>query len=130
MKKHLKMCLVLFAIGIFISCSSTKTGSQYVKTELFFGLSQSNSDISEKQWKDFKKDFIDKKFSGYTEVECNGFWIDDDNNSLSEKCKMIIYLNKGSKEDSLAIVYVINNYKKVFNQESVLKVETRVYASF
>lgn len=121
--------LLVIALVVF-SCNTSKFTTNYIKTELFFGLSEGNKTISESEWASFKVEFLDKKFSGYTEVNSKGFWTNPSNIKVSEHSKLIIYLNKGTQSDSLAIVYVINSYKKKFNQESVLKIETPVKASF
>lgn len=130
MSKYIRILISTLTIFLVFSCSSSKFTTNYIKTELFFGLSEGNKTISEKEWNAFKVEFLDKKFSGYTEVNSKGFWTSPSNATVSEHSKLIIYLNKGTKNDSLVIAYVINNYKKKFNQESVLKIETPVNASF
>ncbi|MBC8755052.1 DUF3574 domain-containing protein [Kordia sp. YSTF-M3] len=130
MSKSIRIFTLLVIAFIVFSCSSSKFQSNYIKTELYFGLSEGNRTISENEWNAFKVEFLDKKFSGYTEINSKGFWTDSMNVTVSENSKLVIYLNKGTKSDSLAIAYVINNYKKKFNQEAILKVETPVNASF
>ncbi|AUP77391.1 DUF3574 domain-containing protein [Flavivirga eckloniae] len=126
-------CITLFVIVIFVgigvSCNSAKSNFNYVKTELYFGLSEGNVEITEDKWKDFKAKYF-SVLPGYTEVDCNGFWTNPSNITVSEKCKLIIYINKGTKKDSTDIANLVNNYKRLFHQESVLKVQTHVKASF
>jgi hypothetical protein len=59
--------LLVIALVVF-SCNTSKFTTNYIKTELFFGLSEGNKTISESEWASFKVEFLDKKFSGYTEV--------------------------------------------------------------
>jgi hypothetical protein len=128
--KLIRIFILSLIIICFYSCKTFKLKGNYVKTELFFGLSDGSIEITEEQWLEFKTNFLNKTFSGYTETSCKGFWTSDDNITLEEKCKMIIYLNSGSKKDSIDIFNIIKNYKMIFKQESVLKVETLVNASF
>ncbi|MFK7748706.1 MAG: DUF3574 domain-containing protein [Kordia sp.] len=130
MKIYLKSFFLIVIILSFISCSATKFQSNHIKTELYFGLSKENGIVTEQEWNTFKAMYLNKKFSGYTELNSEGFWTNPQGKTVSENSKLIIYLNKGTKQDSIAIAYVIENYKKQFNQESVLKIETLVNAAF
>lgn len=130
MKLISKLFIGLFLIIITVSCGSQKIKFNSVKTEMFFGLSTKDSLISEKQWLEFKSNYIDNTFSGYTEIKCEGYWTNQSNTVFSEKCKMIIHLNSGSKEDVEKIKNIITNYKKKFNQESVLIINNNVNAKF
>lgn len=133
-KNHMKISLkiitfVVFAT-LFCACSTTKFASNYIKTELYFGLSKKNGVVTEQEWTDFKINYISKRFSGYTEIQSKGFWTNPKGETVSENSRIIIYLNKGTKQDSLDIVYVIDNYKQIYDQESVLKIDTQVRAGF
>jgi hypothetical protein len=130
MKILLKISLIFVVIVSISACSSAKFQSNYIKTELYFGLSKKNGVVSEQEWNAFKIDHISKRFSGYTEIISKGFWTNSKGETVSENSRLIIYLNKGTKQDSLDISYIINTYKKLFNQESVLKIEAPVRASF
>lgn len=130
----MKIFVRLLFIGIFtflcISCSTTKFISNYIKTELYFGLSKKNGVVTAEEWNTFKVNYISKRFSGYTEIQSKGFWTNPKGETVSENSRLIIYLNEGSTQDSLDIVYVINNYKQLFDQEAVLKIDTPVKAIF
>ncbi len=128
---HIKtVTTLLLTLLIIGSCSTIKGTDNFIKTELYFGLSQDTVDITEDQWASFKESVLDKEFEGYNEVNCNGVWTGADKNTISENCKVIVYLNKGSAEDQDKINLVINAYKNRFNQESVLCIETKVKANF
>ncbi len=130
MKIYLKVMVIITFTVSFYGCSTTKFTSNYIKTELYFGLSKKNGVVTAQEWNTFKVDYISKRFSGYTEIQSKGFWTNPEGETVSENSRLIIYLNKGSKQDSLDIVYVINNYKQLFDQESVLKIDTPVNAVF
>ncbi|AXG71292.1 hypothetical protein KORDIASMS9_03549 [Kordia sp. SMS9] len=130
MKIYLRTLIIIVITASFVGCGTSKFQSNYIKTELYFGLSKKNGIVTEKEWNAFKVDYISKRFSGYTEIQTKGFWTNPKGETVSENSRLIIYLNKGSKQDSLDIVYVINNYKQLFDQESVLKIDTPVRAFF
>ncbi len=130
MKTYLRLVTFIALTLLFFACSSAKFQSNYIKTELYFGLSKKNGVVTEQEWNAFKVDFISKKFSGYTELKSKGFWTNPKGETVSENSRLIIYLNKGTTADSIAIAYVIDNYKQKFNQESVLKIEKPVKANF
>ncbi|WP_298516159.1 DUF3574 domain-containing protein [uncultured Kordia sp.] len=130
MKTYLKYILISVVAIFFVACSTTKFQTNHIKTELYFGLSKKNGVVTEQEWNAFKLDYISKRFAGYTEIQSKGFWTNPKGETVSENSRLIIYLNKGTQQDSLDIVYVIDNYKQLFNQESVLKIETPVKAIF
>lgn len=130
MKINNKIFVIVVFLIAFTSCCAPKFVSNYIKTELYFGLSKKNGVVTEQQWNDFKINYISKRFSGYTELKSKGFWTNAKGETVSENSRVIIYLNKGTKKDSLDIVYVIDRYKERFDQESVLKIEFPVKASF
>jgi hypothetical protein len=124
------LCLIVILGFLTSSCKSIKTDNEFIKTEIYFGLSQNGIEITQNEWDEFKSNTLNKIFSGYTELNCNGFWTDDQNLTVTEKCKLIIYLNKGSRKDSFDIEKVINTYKIMYNQKSVLKINTHANGSF
>lgn len=130
MSKYIRILTLSLIVCFLFSCSSTKFYTNYIKTELYFGMSKKNGVVTEQDWNTFKAACLDKKFSGYTEVNAKGFWTNPNNITVSENSKLIIYLNKGTTSDSIAIADVINKYKVEFDQESVLKIETPVKAVF
>lgn len=130
MKTYLKLLTIITLTLLLFSCSATKFQSNYIKTELYFGLSKKNGVVTEQEWNTFKADFLSKKFSGYTELKSKGFWTNPKGETVSENSRLIIYLNKGTTADSIAITFVIDTYKQKFKQESVLKIETPVKATF
>ncbi|WP_420573504.1 DUF3574 domain-containing protein [Kordia sp.] len=130
MKVNFRIIFIITLTVLFCACSSTKFQSNYIKTELYFGLSKKQGVVTEQEWTTFKLNYISKRFSGYTEIQSKGFWTNPKGETVSENSKLIIYLNKGTKKDSIAIADVINKYKQQFDQESVLKVDTPVKANF
>ncbi|WP_299714203.1 DUF3574 domain-containing protein [uncultured Tenacibaculum sp.] len=118
----------LFLITMF-SCVGLKETS-LIKTELYFGLSNKEGIISENSWQVFKRNHIDKIFNGYTIIDANGYWTDNNGSKITEPSKLLIYIHKKSDAENTKIDSIINLYKVKFNQESVLKVENKVKINF
>lgn len=102
--------------------------SGQIQTELFFGLSKPDGTIvTEDEWNRFVDDYISPKFNeGFTVVDARGQWTDVDNKIMKEKTKLVIVVYKHSREMDASISFVINNYKRLFQQGSVLKVTSNV----
>ena len=94
------------------------------QTELFFGLSKPDgTSVTKDEWNKFVDDYISPKFiEGFTIVDSYGQWTDIDHNIMKEYSKFVIIINKRSSEMDSSISYVINNYKRLFQQSSVLNV--------
>ena len=126
-RNHVWMYCYILMIGFVLSgCANEKM----IQTEIYFGLSNSDGDISEKQWNSFRIKTMDKFFDGYTVVDCKGFWTSSSGQSVHENSKMIIYLHKDDDLEFRKIDSVIYAYKTQFKQESVLEINKEVDASF
>lgn len=131
MKVFYRYILIGFILLLGLtSCVGSKSTAVYTKTELFFGLSAKNGEITQAQWLSYKTHTLNKLFEGYTEVDATGFWTNAVNETQSEGSKLIIYLNKNTRKDRANIKKAIAEYKRLFDQESVLIVNTRVRAKF
>ena len=83
--------------------------------------------VTEDEWNRFVDDYISPKFNeGFTVVDTRGQWTDVDSKIMKENSKLIIIVYKHSREMDASISYVINNYKRLFQQGSVLKVTSNV----
>jgi hypothetical protein len=97
-----------------------------MKTELTFGLSKPDGGfVSETDWQKFENDYIDPLFKGLTLMDGKGKW-----QSLSEGSKVLILLHKNDVKTNQSIEYIREIYKRLFDQESVMKVTYRVGLSY
>jgi hypothetical protein len=104
-----------------------------VETSLYFGQSKPNgSMVSEKQWNQFKEDYIRKVFKeGSTVIPVSGNWYDTDKHQLiTEPTYVVVYFHKPSAGLSRQIDSLRYWYKKLFDQQSVLRVDKKVRAVF
>jgi hypothetical protein len=134
MKKTRVLLALFFIISLsaFTSCSKTASFRQepmkveWIKTELYFGLSQSNGKIiTENQWQMFIDREVTPRFKdGLTIVGGYGQWLNHEGKLIKEPIKIIIILHPDTPTHRQALETIRSNYKRQFHQESVLKVET------
>lgn len=88
--------------------------------------------ITEKEWNEFKENYISKVFKeGSTIVNVTGNWYDPDSRKLiTEPTYKVIYFYKKSNLVSKQIDSLRYWYKTLFQQQSVLRVDRKVKASF
>ena len=121
--------LGIFAFIVFFSCSS----SRMIETNLYFGQSRPDgSMVTETEWNDFKQGYIDKVFKeGSSVINIKGTWYDSSAHKLiAEPTYMVIYHHKSSSAISKQIDSLCYWYKKIFTQQSVLRVDKKVNAAF
>ena len=107
------------------------TSETFVKTELYFGLSQTSGPISEETWSGFVDQHITPSFSdGLTVLDAKGQWKNQSGQIVKENSKLVILIYKPNHDKDAAIDSIIAAYKKQFQQESVLRVTTAATVSF
>ena len=133
-----KSFIVFFLTLNIVCCAACSTAKTSVKTELYFGLCKNDtclaeSDfISESEWQEFVNKFVMPRFpGGLTVIEANGQWENSQSGKLiREKTKILVLLHKQSPVDEESIESIRNSYKKLFGQESVMKVNSKIDLSF
>jgi hypothetical protein len=121
----------LCLIGIVVLCSCSP--QRMMETNLYFGQSKpSGAMVTETEWNSFKENYISKVFKeGSTIVSVSGNWYDPDNHKLiTEPTYKVIYFYKRSPAVSKQIDSLRYWYKTLFQQQSVLRVDRKVKASF
>ncbi len=88
--------------------------------------------VTETEWNQFKENYINKVFKeGSTVVNVSGNWYDPDRHKLiTEPTYKVIYFYKRSEAISRQIDSLRYWYKTLFQQQSVLRVDRKVRASF
>lgn len=140
------MTVLLSAVVLSAACAAPVHSSQhpspspsplagYVLEELFFGESiKGGGSVSEAEWQKFLAEVVTPRFPhGLTVIDANGQWQEPDGVIAHEASKlvMIVYADDDSAAMRSARIEVIDSlYKARFNQESVLRVRSRVQASF
>lgn len=121
--------ILSFLLLVLLSCGGVKKITQ-TKTELYFGLSNNEGPISDSTWLDFKKNHIDNILNAYTLIDANGYWTSNEGVTINEASKILVYIHKKSEVENKKIDSIINLYKRIYNQESVLKIEQKVKVKF
>ena len=105
--------------------------SEYVKTELYFGLSKPGGTVSAAEWNKFLDEQVTPAFKdGLTVVDGKGQWLNQAGVVTKEDSKILILIHKPGPEKDAAITKIIDTYKREFQQESVLRVTSAVKVEF
>jgi hypothetical protein len=99
---------------------------QYWRTELYFGLGkQDGTVVSEDEWQRFLTDEVTPRFpEGLTIIEARGQYKNFAGKIVREPSRVLIilYRKKYRKEAGQKIDTICETYKRLFEQESVLRV--------
>ena len=123
------MKYLFLIVFIAFSCSPQRM----IETDLYFGQSKpSGGSVTESEWNDFKEKYISKVFKeGSTVINVTGNWYDPDAHKLiTEPTYKVIYFYKKSGDVSKQIDSLRYWYKTLFQQQSILRVDKKVKASF
>lgn len=122
-----------------------------IKTELYFGMAIGQTparivckqrmgtaakehiatlprqDVSDYEFLQFINEYIAPAFpDGFTITEAIGQYRHDDRTTIREKTMVVMILHTWTQSDQDSIEYIRNGYKRQFNQESVLRIDTEL----
>ena len=102
------------------------------KDELYFGLSKPEGGmVSEAQWQHFLNLVITPRFpTGLTVVAASGQYLNSSSELTKENTKLVILIYENSPTRNQMIAQIIDIYKRMFDQESVLRVTSSVRVAF
>lgn len=107
------------------------SGSNQMRTTLYFGLSHPSGFISESQWQAFLRNEVTPRFpNGLTVWEANGQWRRSDGHIGHERSKVLLLVHEETATVRSAIAAIVAVYKRDFRQESVLWETAPVCAAF
>jgi hypothetical protein len=103
-----------------------------IRTELFFGCSRKNGpDITESEFQEFIDEFVTPRFpSGFTVIDGRGQWRENDGSITKERAKILIVVYKRNHRKTIGATLeeIRSEYKRRFQQSSVLRIDTRASA--
>ncbi len=103
----------------------------YVKTELYFGLSKPGGVVSAAEWTAFLDEHVTPAFpDGLTVLDGSGQWKNGAGTIVKESSKVLVLIHKPGPDANGKLDAIIAAYKKLFQQESVLRVTTAASVSF
>ena len=127
--RNIFLVILFFTVLILDGCTTQK----FVETDLYFGLSKDNGTIiSDSAWNAFVENNVAATFQkGFTILTSEGKWVDNKSGELyTEPSHVVITINKMNRELSQHIDSLRNAYKKIFQQQSVLRVDKKIKAVF
>lgn len=102
---------------------------KYFRTELYFGLNRSSGErIDEAEWLVFVDEVVTPRFpAGFTVFEAFGQYRDRSGKIVKEPSRVIVFFySRSAKKKSRAMIEEIRSaYLKMFDQESVLRVDVK-----
>jgi len=106
-------------------------GSAYERTTFYFGLRRPRGVVDDAQWKAFLRDEVTSRFpKGLTVWEADGQWRRDDGRIGHERVKVLLLVHDESPATHAALRQIVERYKVLFQQKSVLWETVRVRAAF
>ena len=132
----LPLLLVLLALpGCAPDRETTAVPAQaesWVKTELFFGLSKpGGTTVSPDEWAASLDLQVTPRFKdGLTVLDGAGQYLNQAGALVKEPCKVLVILHPDTAAKGAAVDEIRTQFKKAFQQESVLRVRERVDVSF
>jgi hypothetical protein len=114
-----------------IAPSDATANQKRIRTELYFGLAKPTGQVSADEWRAFLDDVVTPRFpQGLTVCDAYGQWSGDGVRVKKESSKLLILIHDEGAAQEAAVEEIRAEYKKRFQQESVLRVDTPVKASF
>ena len=124
--------LALVFGGEELLCRHALGGEALMRTELVFGLSRAaGPDITEAEFRGFIDGEVTRRFpEGLTLLSGNGQFKDATGTIVKENSKLLVLLYPFNKQRNALIEEIRSQYKTLFQQESVLRVDERSCVSF
>jgi len=124
----MRLFLILAFATTLSSCSN-----RMIETSLYFGQSRPDgSTVTEEEWNTFRNTYVLAVFKeGATAIPVSGNWFDPEQKQMiTESTYIVVYTYKPSYSLSKKIDGLREEYKRQHKQQSVLRVDRKVKASF
>jgi hypothetical protein len=103
---------------VVMDCGSSKP---QLRTTLYFGLTRPKGAVSELEWQLFVRDEVTKRFpEGLTVWNADGQWRTPTGSIDHERSKVMLLMHADTAEARKLVQELIERYRKLFEQESVL----------
>lgn len=108
-----------------IGCTATSTAQ--LRTTLYFGTARPKGSVSELEWHMFLRDEVTSRFpDGLTVWDAAGQWRSPSGSIDQEDAKVLLLVHSDTPAARGLVQAVIERYRKMFEQESVLWETARV----
>ena len=138
MQKTLICCIVVLAVLAVAACAQDSNPpcpegqDQFVRYELFMGRSGPQGEVvSDEAWDTFLADTVTPRFpDGLSVLDGRGQWRGSDGQVQKERSKLLVILAPPGDDPGQRIDEISQEYKRRFDQESVLQVTSPACVSF
>jgi Protein of unknown function (DUF3574) len=113
-----------------VACATNE--SPMTRDTLYFGRNRADGGrVDDAQWQRFVDDVVTPQFpNGFTVLSANGQWRNADGRIEREASMVLVVLHAGDDASQRAIAAVIDEYKRRFAQEAVLRERSASCVSF
>jgi hypothetical protein len=113
-----------------VAVQTCGSSAPQLKTTLYFGGARPTGSVSELEWQLFLRDEVTSRFpNGVTVWDAEGQWRGSAGKIDHERTKVLLLVHPDTEQARWAIRAVIDRYRKVFEQESVLWETSQVCAA-
>ena len=123
---------LLFLLAFMLS-GCFQAFHRQVRTELFFGMAipGSSSAVSAAEWEEFLANEVTPRFpGGFTILDGRGQWRDSSGVISRELSKVLVVIRDSGKTADAKVEEIRKAYRERYRQESVLRTDSPVRASF
>jgi hypothetical protein len=97
------------------------TSTPQVRTTLYFGLTRPKGAVSELEWQLFVRDEVTRRFpEGLTVWDADGQWLSPGGSIDQERSKVLLLMHADTAEARRSVQELIERYRRMFEQQSVL----------
>lgn len=100
--------------------------------QLYFGRQKPGGEVTDAEWQEFVNEVLGPRFpDGLTIVDAQGRWRDPrSGTAVGERSEMVLIVVPSGASGHQAIGVAVQDYRRQFDQQSVLQVEKPVCATF
>ncbi len=131
------MLVISAFLLVATGCASVQTihctpdQERAVNDLMYFGTAKPGGAVTPEQWAEFLKNSITPRFpQGLTVWRASGQWRGADGITIPEETYVLCIVHPDDQSSDQAIRAIVQEYKRQFSQESVLRVTSQSCASF
>ena len=110
-----------------VDIGCTETSAPQLRTTLYFGMARPKGSVSELEWQVFLRDDVTARFpEGLTVWNADGQWRGPSGSIDHENSKVLLLVHPDTIAARASVQAVIERYRKMFDQQSVLWETARV----
>jgi hypothetical protein len=121
----------ILILSVLVAFSGCSTGKHFTQVDLYFGqFKLDGTTVTEQEWNSFVENYVSRVFrEGSTITRASGNWYDTAQRKIIvEPTYKVVSINRMTPVLSRQIDSVRYWYKKLYNQQSVLRVDNKVKA--